>query len=249
MPRDRDLVTGSLAAVVAASLFGMLGPLARFGAEAGVEGLAFASWRATLGLAFLAVLIVGAATRRVVGRLDRAPRPARQGGAVHRGADGPAAQRGGVLGVRADPDRAGPDAVLHVPRRRRRRGRRPRARDDHAAAPRRAPAVDVGRRAPARGRHDGRRRRADQPARRGPRARGRRLPGRVHHDQPRRLPDRAGRRGDRDDHGRVDGRRGDPGGDRRPGRQPHRAVPDALAVAGPAARRGRLPRASRRCCS
>ena len=54
MPRDRDLVTGTLAAVVAASLFGMLGPLARFGAEAGVEGVAFTSWRATLGVAFLA---------------------------------------------------------------------------------------------------------------------------------------------------------------------------------------------------
>jgi DME family drug/metabolite transporter len=75
MPRDRDLVTGSLAAVIAASLFGMLGPLARFGAEAGIDGLAFASWRATLGLAFLAVLIV--ARRRIgasatsIRRLDR----------------------------------------------------------------------------------------------------------------------------------------------------------------------------------
>ncbi|HEY6570447.1 MAG TPA: DMT family transporter [Candidatus Limnocylindrales bacterium] len=58
MPRDRTLVSGTLAAVVAASLFGMLGPLARFGAEAGVEGVAFASWRATLGVAFLAILIV-----------------------------------------------------------------------------------------------------------------------------------------------------------------------------------------------
>ena len=63
MPRDRDLVTGTLAAVIAATLFGMLGPLARFGAEAGVEGVAFASWRATLGVAFLVVLIV--ARRRV----------------------------------------------------------------------------------------------------------------------------------------------------------------------------------------
>jgi drug/metabolite transporter (DMT)-like permease len=63
MPRDRDLVTGTLSAVVAASLFGMLGPLARFGADAGIEGLAFTSWRATLGVAFLAVLIV--ARRRV----------------------------------------------------------------------------------------------------------------------------------------------------------------------------------------
>ena len=33
MPRDRTFVTGTLAAVLAAVLFGMLGPLARFGAE------------------------------------------------------------------------------------------------------------------------------------------------------------------------------------------------------------------------
>ena len=58
MPRDRNLVTGTLAAVIAASLFGMLGPLARFGAEAGVNGVAFTSWRATLGVAFLIALIV-----------------------------------------------------------------------------------------------------------------------------------------------------------------------------------------------
>ena len=58
MPRDRALVSGTLAAVVAASLFGMLGPLSRFGAEAGVDGVAFATWRATLGVTFLAILIV-----------------------------------------------------------------------------------------------------------------------------------------------------------------------------------------------
>lgn len=57
MPRDRVLVTGTLAAVVAASLFGTLGPLARFAAELGVDGVAFTSWRATLGVAFLALLI------------------------------------------------------------------------------------------------------------------------------------------------------------------------------------------------
>ena len=45
-------------ALTAASLFGMLGPLARFGADAGVGGAAFTAWRAILGVAFLAVLIV-----------------------------------------------------------------------------------------------------------------------------------------------------------------------------------------------
>jgi drug/metabolite transporter, DME family len=57
MTRDRDLLLGTLAALVAAALFGTLGPLARFGAEAGVDGVAFTSWRAILGVGFLAVLI------------------------------------------------------------------------------------------------------------------------------------------------------------------------------------------------
>jgi drug/metabolite transporter, DME family len=57
MPRDRDIMLGTLAAVVGATLFGMLGPLSRFGAEAGVAGVAFTAWRAALGVAFLAVLI------------------------------------------------------------------------------------------------------------------------------------------------------------------------------------------------
>src|SRR5262245_17309327 len=58
MPRDRDLVTGTTAAVVAASLFGLLGPLARFGEQAGLDGGALTAWRAGLGTAFLAGLIV-----------------------------------------------------------------------------------------------------------------------------------------------------------------------------------------------
>jgi len=57
MARDRSLLIGTLAAVVAATLFGMLGPLSRFGAEQGVEGVAFTAWRAILGTSFLAILI------------------------------------------------------------------------------------------------------------------------------------------------------------------------------------------------
>ncbi len=76
MPRDRAPLTGTLAAVAAASLFGMLGPLARFGAEAGVTGVAFTAWRAILGVAFLAILIIArgaagssiAAVRGLTGR-------------------------------------------------------------------------------------------------------------------------------------------------------------------------------------
>lgn len=64
MPRDRDLLVGTLAAITAAALFGILGPMARFGEEAGVPGVAFTAWRAILGVAFLAVLI---GSRRTAG--------------------------------------------------------------------------------------------------------------------------------------------------------------------------------------
>lgn len=64
MSRDRDLLAGTLAAVTAAALFGMLGPLARFGEDAGVPGVAFTAWRALLGVTFLAVLI---GSRRTAG--------------------------------------------------------------------------------------------------------------------------------------------------------------------------------------
>lgn len=59
MARDREILVGTAAAIVAATLFGMLGTLSRFGAEAGVEGAAFTAWRAILGMSFLAILITG----------------------------------------------------------------------------------------------------------------------------------------------------------------------------------------------
>src|SRR6185503_17459418 len=58
MPRDRTFVTGTLAAVLAAVLFGMLGPLARFGAEDGIEGVAFVAWRALLGILFVGTVLI-----------------------------------------------------------------------------------------------------------------------------------------------------------------------------------------------
>jgi drug/metabolite transporter (DMT)-like permease len=57
MRRDRDFLVGTLAALTGATLFGTLGPLSRFGADAGVDGVAFTAWRAALGVVFLAVLI------------------------------------------------------------------------------------------------------------------------------------------------------------------------------------------------
>ncbi len=64
MASNRAPLTGTLAAVVAASLFGMLGPLARFGADAGVGGVAFTAWRALLGVAFLGLLIASRGAAR-----------------------------------------------------------------------------------------------------------------------------------------------------------------------------------------
>ena len=55
--RPDSVLSGSLAAVVAASMFGMLGPLARFASDAGLPGIGLTAWRALLGVAFLAVLI------------------------------------------------------------------------------------------------------------------------------------------------------------------------------------------------
>jgi drug/metabolite transporter (DMT)-like permease len=57
MARDRELLLGTGAALTAATLFGMLGPLSRFAAEAGVGGAAFTAWRAILGVLFLGLLI------------------------------------------------------------------------------------------------------------------------------------------------------------------------------------------------
>ncbi len=57
MSRDRDLLAGTLAAIIGASLFGTLGPLSRFGAQAGMDGVAFTAWRALLGVGLLSGLI------------------------------------------------------------------------------------------------------------------------------------------------------------------------------------------------
>ncbi len=78
MARDRDQLLGAATALTAASLFGLLGPLARFGADAGVGGAAFTAWRAILGVAFLAVLI-GVRGRRAtsIGALRALPRGGR----------------------------------------------------------------------------------------------------------------------------------------------------------------------------
>jgi drug/metabolite transporter (DMT)-like permease len=47
--REQRLLLGSLTVVVAASGFGMLGPLARFAYDAGLQPLSFVAWRAAFG--------------------------------------------------------------------------------------------------------------------------------------------------------------------------------------------------------
>jgi drug/metabolite transporter (DMT)-like permease len=71
MSRDRELLIGTSAAVIAASLFAMLGPLSRFASEVGVGAIAFVAWRAIAGTAALGV---GIAARREAGAALRAVR-------------------------------------------------------------------------------------------------------------------------------------------------------------------------------
>jgi len=59
----QSVVAGSLLALAAASLFAILGPLSRFASEAGLDGTAFAAWRAGVGAIALAVALL--ATRRI----------------------------------------------------------------------------------------------------------------------------------------------------------------------------------------
>jgi drug/metabolite transporter (DMT)-like permease len=56
--QTRNDLTGSLAAVIAASLFGMLGPITRLAGDAGVPGIAMTAWRALLGVLFLTVVLL-----------------------------------------------------------------------------------------------------------------------------------------------------------------------------------------------
>jgi drug/metabolite transporter, DME family len=61
---DRPPVTGFVIVVIAASLFGMLGPLSRFAYDAGMQPLAFVTWRAGIGLLATAVFVGWRVARR-----------------------------------------------------------------------------------------------------------------------------------------------------------------------------------------
>jgi DME family drug/metabolite transporter len=62
--RDHRFLFGSLALIIAACGFGMLGPVARLAYEAGFQPMAFVAWRATFGVLAIAVIIVVVAVRR-----------------------------------------------------------------------------------------------------------------------------------------------------------------------------------------
>ncbi len=74
--RDRPLLLGSLTVILAASGFGMLGPLARFAYDAGFDPLSFVAWRAFFGL-LIVLVVIAARLARGVGFVNplRLPRP------------------------------------------------------------------------------------------------------------------------------------------------------------------------------
>jgi drug/metabolite transporter (DMT)-like permease len=55
--RDRSPLTGSLVLLLAATGFGLLGPLAKVAYDAGLDPLTFVTWRAAIGLAVIVVVI------------------------------------------------------------------------------------------------------------------------------------------------------------------------------------------------
>jgi drug/metabolite transporter (DMT)-like permease len=64
--RDHPFLFGSLALIVAASGFGMLGPVARLAYEAGFQPMAFVAWRAVFGLLAIVVIVAVVSARRGV---------------------------------------------------------------------------------------------------------------------------------------------------------------------------------------
>jgi DME family drug/metabolite transporter len=54
---DRPVLAGSLIVIVAATGFGILGPLARFAYDAGLDPLSFVAWRAIFALLVIAVAV------------------------------------------------------------------------------------------------------------------------------------------------------------------------------------------------
>jgi DME family drug/metabolite transporter len=78
-PQDRPLVAGFAVVLVAASLFGTLGPLSRFAYDAGMQPLPFVAWRGAIGFVATAAFVawrIGAGRESLtrLGDLDRGAR-------------------------------------------------------------------------------------------------------------------------------------------------------------------------------
>lgn len=63
--RDRPVLLGSLIVILAATGFGILGPLARFAYDAGFDPPSFVAWRATFGLLVILVVVAVRLSRGV----------------------------------------------------------------------------------------------------------------------------------------------------------------------------------------
>ena len=61
--RERPLLVGSLIVVVAAGGFGILGPVARFAYDAGLDPMSFVAWRAIFGFLVIATVVAIRAAR------------------------------------------------------------------------------------------------------------------------------------------------------------------------------------------
>src|SRR5258705_13457922 len=76
---DRPPVSGFLIVILAASLFGTLGPLSRFAYDAGMQPLPFVAWRGAIGLVATALFVAwrisaGRESLTRLGDLDRGAR-------------------------------------------------------------------------------------------------------------------------------------------------------------------------------
>ena len=68
--KDRPLLAGSLVVVLAATGFGILGPVARFAYDAGLDPLSFGAWRSIFGATVVAFVVAVRVSR---GTAFRAP--------------------------------------------------------------------------------------------------------------------------------------------------------------------------------
>ena len=62
---DRSVLSGSLIVILAASGFGILGPLARFAYDDGFDPLSFVAWRATIGVLVIFLVVLARRSRGV----------------------------------------------------------------------------------------------------------------------------------------------------------------------------------------